>query len=101
MDSSISEFEQNRFFANRIVCLNKKTNSKEYRSWWDGSLQTISYDSTLFAQVSVLDCRAEKIKYIAFCANILNSYFSGTLIMQKMRRRARPNMIQSLYVLKL
>ena len=44
---------------------NQKQNGKQYRSRWDGSLRAISSRSTLIAEVSILVCWAETVKYMS------------------------------------
>ena len=39
----------------------QKQNGKQCRSWWDGLWRAIWSESTLFAKVSILVCRAERI----------------------------------------
>ena len=45
-----------------MLAQNQEWNGKQCRSWWDGSLRTVSSGSTLFIRVYVLVYRTEKVK---------------------------------------
>ena len=50
VDSSIFESGQSSFSKSRILVKNQSSMTKQFRSWWDGSLWAVSSDSTLFAK---------------------------------------------------
>ena len=46
------------------------TEWQQCRSWWDGSLRAVSLGPTLFAKVSVLVCRDERVRPILLERNL-------------------------------